>query len=76
MGGEVMATSAATGAGLDELAAAITWRVPLEDARRDGARARCRPRTASTGPGEADQITRGAHRARARSRARRAASSA
>ncbi len=37
VGGEVLATSAATGAGLEELAAAITWRVPLEDALSDGA---------------------------------------
>ena len=37
------------GAGLEELAAAITWRVPLEDAPATGLRARYRPPTVSTG---------------------------
>ena len=51
-GAEVLATSAATGAGLDELASAIARRVPMEDdgAGRTARAASCRPPTGSTAP--------------------------
>ncbi len=57
VGGEVLATSAATGAGLEELAAAITWRVPLEDALGDGPPGEIPATHRVYRPGEADQIT-------------------
>src|SRR4029079_12824367 len=56
-GGDVLATSAATGAGLEELAAAITWRVPLEDALNDGPPGEIPATHRVYRPGEADQIT-------------------
>ncbi len=57
VGGEVLATSAATGAGLDELAAAITWRVPLEDALAEGSPGEVPATHRVYRPGEADRVT-------------------
>jgi GTP-binding protein len=57
VGGEVLATSAATGAGLEELAAAITWRVPLEDALTEGTPGEVPATHRVYRPGEADRVT-------------------
>ena len=62
-GAEVLATSAATGAGLDELAAAIARRVPMEDdgpGGRRGRRAAGHPQDLPPGRGRRDH--RRAHR--------------
>ncbi len=57
VGGEVLTTSAATGAGLDELAAAITWRVPLEGALSEGSPGEVPATHRVYRPGEADRVT-------------------
>jgi GTPase len=56
-GAEVLATSAATGAGLEELAAAIARRLPLEEPPEDGAGTGELPATHRVyRPGEDDEI--------------------
>ncbi len=57
-GADVLATSAATGAGLDELAGAIARRVPMEEEDRSDGAAGEQPATHRTyRPGEADEIS-------------------
>ena len=56
-GGEVMATSAATGAGLDELAIAIARRVPMESAASEEAGGELPATHRVYRPGEADEIS-------------------
>jgi GTP-binding protein len=54
---EVLATSAATGAGLDELAAAITHRVPLEEPGGEGAGGELPATHRVYRPGADDELT-------------------
>ena len=61
-GGEVMATSAATGAGLDELAIAIARRVPMESAASGGSGRRAAGHSPRLPPGRGRRDQRGAHR--------------